>query len=76
MEAKPKNSQVLTGEEVKGRFSDAGLSIADWARENRFSTTLVYHVLSGRNKATRGQSHRIAVALGMKRGGSLGDLAL
>lgn len=52
--------------QVREAFSAAGVSVADWARQNRFSTPLVYAVLQGRNQASRGESHRIAVALGIK----------
>lgn len=52
--------------QVRAAFSAAGVSVADWARQNRFSTPLVYAVLQGRNQASRGESHRIAVALGIK----------
>jgi gp16 family phage-associated protein len=52
--------------QVRAAFSASGVSVADWARQNRFSTPLVYAVLQGRNQATRGESHRIAVALGIK----------
>jgi gp16 family phage-associated protein len=38
----------------------------DWARTNGFEVHLVYGVLSGRSRASRGASHRIAVALGLK----------
>lgn len=43
-----------------------GRSVAEWARENNFRQGLVYAVLSGRSKALRGESHRIAVQLGLK----------
>jgi gp16 family phage-associated protein len=52
---------------VKQAFSDNGISIRDWARLNGFGETLVYAVLNGKNKASRGESYRIAVALGLKR---------
>jgi gp16 family phage-associated protein len=45
-----------------------GISIAEWARENRFSCGLVYQVLEGKRRCLRGQSHKIAVALGLKAG--------
>jgi gp16 family phage-associated protein len=51
---------------VKQAFSDNGISIRDWARLNGFGETLVYAVLNGKNKASRGESYRIAVALGLK----------
>lgn len=53
-------------EAVKLRFYEEGASVADWARENGFDIHLVYSVLSGRSRASRGESHRIAVALGLK----------
>ena len=42
------------------------MSIADWARMHQFRQDLVYAVLSGRSKCTRGESHRIAIELGLK----------
>ena len=69
-------ANTLTTSEVKARFDEAGLSIAEWARVNQFSAPLVYHVLSGKTKATRGQSHRIAVALNLKKGSGCGALRL
>lgn len=53
-------------EKARTEFFLSGRSIAEWARENRFRRDLVYAVLSGRSKATRGESHRIAVKLGLK----------
>jgi gp16 family phage-associated protein len=49
-------------------FERHGVSVAQWARENRFNTNLVYQVLNGESKALRGQSHDIAVKLGIKEG--------
>lgn len=49
-------------------FEASGWSVAEWARLQGFSTGLVYQVLEGRRKCMRGQSHRIAVALGLKPG--------
>lgn len=49
-------------------FEASGWSVAEWARLQGFSTGLVYQVLEGRRKCLRGQSHRIAVALGLKPG--------
>jgi len=51
---------------VKQRFFEQGICIGDWARAHEFDAFLVYAVLSGRAKAKRGESHRIAVALGLK----------
>lgn len=53
---------------VRATFEDSGISVAEWARAKGFSTSLVYQVLEGRRKCLRGQSHQIAVALGIKQG--------
>jgi gp16 family phage-associated protein len=53
-------------DEARLEFSLGGISIADWARAHGISLPLVYAVLKGRNQATRGESHRIAVALRLK----------
>ncbi len=55
-------------EETKQIIESSGVSIAEWARENKFSAGLVYQILEGKRRCLRGQSHRIAVALGLKRG--------
>lgn len=54
----------------------SGVSISEWARENGFAAGLVYSVLHGKRKCLRGQSYRIAVALGLKRGEPLDIRAL
>lgn len=51
---------------LRQMFADDGQTVAQWARENGFSAPLVYAVLHGRNNATRGESFRIAVALGLR----------
>lgn len=48
-------------------FRSTGSTAADWADANGFSRALVYAVLRGERKCLRGQSHAIAVALGLKR---------
>lgn len=57
---------MLTPDQVKQQFHSHGLSIRDWAAARGFSESLVYAVLAGKNKASRGQSFRIAVALGLR----------
>ncbi|WP_312302539.1 DNA-binding protein [Diaphorobacter nitroreducens] len=42
------------------------MNIAEWARARGFSAELTRMVLSGKRKCLRGQSHQIAVALGIK----------
>lgn len=56
----------MTSEEIKRIFRENGLSVSQFARAYGFSEPLVHAVLSGKNKASRGQSHLIAVALGLK----------
>jgi gp16 family phage-associated protein len=60
--------QLKSPEQARADFDYKGLSIAAWARANGFSRSLVYEVMAGRKKCNRGQSHKIAVMLGMKRG--------
>jgi gp16 family phage-associated protein len=47
-------------------FYAQGISISDWATAHHFSAALVYAVLDGKRKCLRGQSHEIAIALGLK----------
>ncbi len=62
MDTKP----VLTEAEVRATFVATGINIAEWARARGFSAELTRMVLSGKRKCLRGQSHQIAVALGIK----------
>lgn len=63
----PSNRSVmLTADEAQKRFRNNGLNINLWALEQGFTPALVYAVLQGRRKCLRGQSHQIAVALGLK----------
>lgn len=62
---------MTTPEQVKQQFALHGLSIREWAAARGFSESLVYAVLRGKNKALRGQSFQIAVALGIKDAPSL-----
>lgn len=59
---------MITSKTVKEAFASHGLSVSGWARENGFSQSLVYQILSGKRQPIRGESHRIAVALGLKEG--------
>lgn len=63
-----------TAEQIRADFQRKGVSISAWALANGFSTNLVFEVLAGRKKALRGQSHKIAVALGMKDGEIVNDI--
>lgn len=59
---------MRSGKEVRDTIESSGVSVSEWARANSFSVVLVYQVLAGKRKCLRGQSHRIAIALGMKVG--------
>lgn len=62
------NAQLHETDSARALFADTGISVAEWARVQGFSTGLVYQVLEGRRKCLRGQSHQIAMALGLKEG--------
>jgi gp16 family phage-associated protein len=51
---------------VKNAFAASGITIREWSQANGFGESLVYAVLNGKNKASRGESFKIAVALGLK----------
>lgn len=51
---------------TRAEFKQAGKSISEWARSQGFEPSLVYTILSGRNRGTRGKSHEIAMKLGLK----------
>lgn len=59
---------IRTSEQIRAEFQRKGVSIAGWATAHGFNTNLVFEVLAGRKKGVRGQSHQIAVMLGMKEG--------
>lgn len=60
--------KLRTAEEARAELQRKGVSITQWAVANGYSTNLVFEVLGGRKKCLRGQSHEIAVALGIKEG--------
>jgi len=63
-----RSHNVKTVSEVRAEFAYAGRSFAGWAREHGFKSALVFEVLRGRIKGSRGKSHEIAVLLGLKHG--------
>lgn len=63
-----KTDKLRTPKQVRAEFDRKGLSIAGWARDHGVSRSLVYEILAGRKKCKRGQSHKVAVLLGLKRG--------
>lgn len=59
---------IRTAEEIKRDLERQGRSIADLARSNGLRPSVVYDLLGGRIRGTRGESHRAAVLLGLKAG--------
>ena len=59
---------LRTPQQARDALAASGTSLTQWALENKVSPNLVGDVLSGRNKASRGKSHTIAVKLGLKEG--------
>lgn len=59
---------IRTPEQARADLLSKGISISQWAASNRFSVPLVFEVINGKRKCVRGQSHNIAVALGIKEG--------
>ncbi|PIA65993.1 DNA-binding protein [Ectopseudomonas toyotomiensis] len=57
-----------TVDQVKAEFRAKGLTVNKWAEDNKFPPGAVYQVLNGFSKGNYGQSHDIAVALGLKAG--------
>lgn len=53
--------------QARERITSTGQSIADWARARDLDLQLTGHVLRGALKAQRGESYRIAVALGLRK---------
>lgn len=66
-EAQPPQ-ELRTPSEARALIDFQGISVAAWARERGFSASLVHQILKGRKRCRHGQSHNIAVALGIKAG--------
>lgn len=57
----------MSAEDVRRWFRANGITISAWAARHDFNPSLVYAVLKGQRKCLRGESHKIAVALKLKR---------
>jgi len=69
-------AQLKTPEQVRAEFDRLGISVAEWSRVHAVNRQLVYEILSGRRRVfRRGQTHRIAVLLGLKHGELAANLA-
>lgn len=60
--------KLKTHAQARAWFDEQGLSIAEWARQHGFGASLVRTILDGKKACKRGQSHQIAVLLGLKAG--------
>ncbi len=43
-----------------------GIPLSEWADQHKVNRSILYAVLSGKSRCVRGESHRIAVLLGLK----------
>ncbi|CAM5787553.1 DNA-binding protein [Ottowia pentelensis] len=59
-------TKPLTTDQVKAKFRANGMTFTDWAREHGYSPRKVIRLLNGYEKGRYGQSHEIAVKLGLK----------
>ena len=60
--------KLKTIEEARKGLEERGESVAEFARRKGLKSRSVYGVLYGEKKGRRGDSHRAAVALGIKAG--------
>jgi gp16 family phage-associated protein len=63
-----KPASLKTRVEVEQDFQRRGASIRAWAIAQGVDPVIASHVVSGRLKGLRGESHNIAVLLGLKAG--------
>lgn len=64
----PKAEAGRTPEQVRNEFRRKGITFAQWARQHNVSRHLVATILSGKRPCNYGESHRVAVLLGIKEG--------
>ena len=60
------NKQKL--EEVRAGFFARGETIKEWSEKRGFPYHIVRSVISGQRRCARGEAHKIAVELGLKKG--------
>ena len=64
---------LKTRQQVREEFARKGLAYSEWARKRGYSPNLIYEILNDNptnptRKCLRGESHNIAVELGLKEG--------
>jgi len=60
------NKHLKSRDEVRKQFKKAGMTIRQWAKDNKFNERIVYAVISGENQGNYGKAHEVAVRLGLK----------
>lgn len=63
-----KTTKLKTREQVLADFKAAGITLSEWARANGFHRMTVVDLLRGARQGLRGETHRCAIALGLKHG--------
>lgn len=66
-------NQFKTREQVLAEFAHKGISINSWARKHEVNSSTVRAVLKEKRAARIGESHKIAVLLGIKAGEIVND---
>lgn len=61
-------NRIATHQEVKERFLREGRTVSGWARLNGVDPRLTASILKEERACRSGQSHKIAVLLGLKDG--------
>ena len=56
---------MKTNQQIKDDFEQAGITSSDWSLKHNFSRDLVYRILNTNRIPKRGESKRIAIALGL-----------
>lgn len=57
--------------EAREWFLVNGISLGEWADHHNVERSVLYSVLSGKSRCIRGESHRVAVLLGLKPASSI-----
>lgn len=68
-------AKVKTVEQVRAEFAAAGITVSEWARANGFSRMTVVDLMRGQRQGKSGAAHRCAIALGLKVGVVVQDIA-
>ncbi|MGO1072692.1 DNA-binding protein [Lysobacter sp. CA199] len=61
-------AKLKSPDQAKADLEARGISIAEFARGHGLRYGTVYQVLTGKKKGRRGEAHRAAVLLGLKKG--------